>query len=1429
MSYDEQYSGGDYQTQYDEYGGYYDEYGGYYDASGYYYPPEGQADATQSYNYDANGSGSGYGEYNAETHDSAAVVPAIDTAGAAATAIVAATEQEPEPVASAFGNAEAYATPRPETPPPHWREKEITKRMYNRANKRRIGGLLATAGMKQLRNEVLTYEERTSKNLEILRSKQTLKLKQAIDQSRRDVIKQNHTSQLLMRCVETQQNIASRFKTNQDVARPDLLKQIPGLSSVQERVHRLRSLYTSKAAAESKAAHEKEAAEARAKARAGAGAGGHGKNIKLPPTSPVGGARSSSAPVTPSDSSSRPKATKEWMSGKRRVKEELKTLKPMPVATMYKHLRDQDGLEQQLEAKRALTTVAPLAKPGDDPGHGHGHGHGPSAGQPQEEPTDPYEINRLRNEKKLLNLLKEKHHNEALESGIDPETGCIAPQCPLRLKAKAIDGSTIQLTWDPPIFDGGQPIMDYIVYYTPTVVEHVGKRVKKEYGEEQHFFTTRFFKQDPVAHHGFTWRFHKSHTTVSRIHVRAINIVGHGAASNIVPEVTLPHPDNPSRPTNVCVDKVTTRSIYVRWQPPIEDGGTPITGYHITFNYLTWRDIKGPLRGGIGGRVTKNAHIEIEGGDVLRYKIKDLAGDTAYNRLCIQAVNADGRVSKRSTPIEGLRTEKCNELQMCQNEIDRVKDLNHPYCDTDLLTNGEVIQRLRRDRYLETLRDKFEILQEDGLELDPPSDDEAWLREGGIGSGSGKGDGTIVASKPKAKKKEWPMVKFNMYLPRGGRPGDEMLATAPSGWISHIVVPEDAIPGQMFEVEVENRPMRRQIVIRLEQYEKKIRKLHQQIGALNKQTEEWAGKKEFNAYRLQKLEQQFRIFSSEADRLQMHDEVYVDSVVMHGEGTAQRFKTEELKEMLENEMHSMKLSMSDYKQEMVVIEDKFKEKQRQVKFLEECLQERYAGQLATQRENRRKFRMKTILGHASHWFLGRALNSWCQFVEIRRDERAKMKQIMFAMQQCKLRAAMNKWVTTLRELDQLEEISDDLWGKGSRAIVRVRMLRRDIEGNLQLVLAKVRADAAKMDKYMSFTEKQIKEEFNSVHYRRKKRMLANQQVQEQKLTEKMSAAEQLEAKAKRQRIAAGRKLALAKLGQGEVSMSNKKYAEAFESFMRYLDYCRNGEPDHIDAYGMGVAYAHMGEVFEVWKEDNKALVCYIRSEGLGKEVEDAEIQAKALFRIGCIYFRQLKYPDAISKLGQAFDFFVELRNDVWKAKTLRELAKPYAAMFDDVKAASLTKAADKIENVLQNQLKEIDSKLSEMQVTINDTAPIHCTVVDIERCTATYPRLRRERRELVWKIEDIDRKMPDLEARAENAKTFKKEMKQLKKDCEAAPWSDFEADLGTGQVEKFKARDFKPKIDKAYLDSKAKSKMAADEVERHVTRRRNYEDDVGWS
>jgi hypothetical protein len=482
-----EYGGSGYDAQggyYDDQGGYYDDRGGYYDAQGGYYDAQGgYYDASGNY-YDQNaqggdGDGDGYDDPdNAVGQPSGTASSPSSLPSSSLMALVPASGGGGG--SGGFGDASLYATPRPGTPPAHWREREMTKRVYDRVNQRRVRGILATAGMQQLKRAVTDYDQRVSKGQAILRSKRELRITQAIDASRRETVHQTHVSQLLMRSVETQQANAARLKMNQDVARQDLLKQLPTLSSVQERVHRLRSLYTSTAAKESTAAAAAASDDAKPDAHDG------------PPAGP-----------------------KPVVSAKVRVREELRAMKPMPVSTVYQHLKGPDALEQMLESKRNLTSGRKMVMPG----HHDDHSAGKAASGNAVDLNDPYAISRLLQETKLRDLLRAKGRKEAEESGIDPETGCIVPQCPLRVQAVAVGPSVIQLSWDPPIFDGGQPIMDYIVYFTPCTVEHVGKRVKKSYGAEEHFFTTRWFKKDAVAHHGYTWRFRQAESTVSNIYV----------------------------------------------------------------------------------------------------------------------------------------------------------------------------------------------------------------------------------------------------------------------------------------------------------------------------------------------------------------------------------------------------------------------------------------------------------------------------------------------------------------------------------------------------------------------------------------------------------------------------------------------------------------------------------------------------------------------------------------------------------------------------------------------------------------------------------------------------------------------------------------------------------------------------------------------
>lgn len=74
-----------------------------------------------------------------------------------------------------------------------------------------------------------------------------------------------------------------------------------------------------------------------------------------------------------------------------------------------------------------------------------------------------------------------------------------------------------------------------------------------------------------------------------------------------------------------------------------------------------------------------------------------------------------------------------------------------------------------------------------------------------------------------------------------------------------------------------------------------------------------------------------------------------------------------------------------------------------------------------------------------------------------------------------------------------------------------------------------------------------------------------------------------------------------------------------------------------------------------------------------------------------------------------------------------------------------------------------------------ESSPFHHTPY---RLTWRHACARVILQDLLWAIEDVDRRLPGLEQRKEDAEQLVKDLKKLKKDSKAAPWADMHADLG---------------------------------------------------
>ncbi|PAA50276.1 hypothetical protein BOX15_Mlig002840g1 [Macrostomum lignano] len=139
---------------------------------------------------------------------------------------------------------------------------------------------------------------------------------------------------------------------------------------------------------------------------------------------------------------------------------------------------------------------------------------------------------------------------------LDKPGPCTGP-----LEATDIDANQVTLKWAPPKSDGGEPVSNYVLE----------KRIK---GTDE-WLPVSSFLSSPTAtvknlEEGKPYEFR----------VMAENAQGRGEPLQTISPVT---PKLPFEPPSACnqpaVEEVTADSVALSWQPPRNNGGSPVTGY----------------------------------------------------------------------------------------------------------------------------------------------------------------------------------------------------------------------------------------------------------------------------------------------------------------------------------------------------------------------------------------------------------------------------------------------------------------------------------------------------------------------------------------------------------------------------------------------------------------------------------------------------------------------------------------------------------------------------------------------------------------------------------------------------------------------------------------------------------------------------------
>jgi hypothetical protein len=134
-----------------------------------------------------------------------------------------------------------------------------------------------------------------------------------------------------------------------------------------------------------------------------------------------------------------------------------------------------------------------------------------------------------------------------------------APQPPVQISAIESAEQDIMLTWQKPDYEGNSPISTYRVYRNSSLIF-----------DNYHTETPFHYYIDETILPEITYYYT----------VTAVNSYGESEFSEVVSIIIIPSTFHPSAPRN-CIGTNGTSFVYLTWDMPLDDGGTPIKNYTI--------------------------------------------------------------------------------------------------------------------------------------------------------------------------------------------------------------------------------------------------------------------------------------------------------------------------------------------------------------------------------------------------------------------------------------------------------------------------------------------------------------------------------------------------------------------------------------------------------------------------------------------------------------------------------------------------------------------------------------------------------------------------------------------------------------------------------------------------------------------------------
>lgn len=227
----------------------------------------------------------------------------------------------------------------------------------------------------------------------------------------------------------------------------------------------------------------------------------------------------------------------------------------------------------------------------------------------------------------------------------------------LRVVEEGISHRSIMLAWDPPIFTGSNPIIDYEFAYF----------VNSACTEQQacSLVTSRWCLVVPVAPNQYLVDNLDADQEYAAFTLIAITVNGKSLPSNRIDLIKTTPSIEPTAPLFLSVGAVTAASVTLSWMEPMDSGGKRVVDYEIMFAEAIMQD-QGATRFEVGflnvTEVTYRPRRIRTYSTSTTFTITGLLSGKEHKQFRVRAVNNDGKPGDYSEAIESIFTIGMNSI-----------------------------------------------------------------------------------------------------------------------------------------------------------------------------------------------------------------------------------------------------------------------------------------------------------------------------------------------------------------------------------------------------------------------------------------------------------------------------------------------------------------------------------------------------------------------------------------------------------------------------------------------------------------------------------------------------------------------------------------------------------------------------------------------